>query len=133
MNKLTHAYLETFLACHLSNVKKLITQFCILFDILSEYTVAPKLTKVPRQFLIIKEGTIAAISCEAFSYPPSVITWTRALAGLPKGRSAVFNGTLRIRDFSVEDTGSYLCTAENKVGKDTASVVLGIQRKPGKL
>ena len=72
------------------------------------------------------------MSCEVFSYPPSIITWTRVLAGLPKGRSSVINGTLSIRDFSVEDTGSYLCTAENKIGKDSATVALGIQRKPGR-
>lgn len=53
------------------------------------------------------------------------------MVGLPKGRSSVINGTLRIRDFSVEDTGSYVCSAENKVGKDRASAALGIQRKPG--
>jgi len=81
--------------------------------------------------LSIKEGAIAEISCKVFSYPPSAITWTRALAGLPKGSSSVMNGTLRIRDFSVEDTGTYVCTAENKVGKDSASTTLGIQRKPG--
>ncbi|KAL9962302.1 hypothetical protein ACROYT_G031390 [Oculina patagonica] len=92
--------------------------------------VAAKLTKVPRKFLIFKEGTTATISCEAFSYPPSTITWTRSLGSLPKGRSNVINGVLSIRDFSVEDTGSYVCTASNKVGKDTASTTLGIQRKP---
>lgn len=108
------------------------THLYVSFNFLSEYTVAPKLTKVPRQFLNIKEGTIAKISCEAFSYPPSVITWTRALAGLPDGRSSVINGTLRIREFSVQDTGLYVCTAENNIGQDRASTTLGIQRRPGK-
>ncbi|XP_078383982.1 contactin-2-like [Oculina patagonica] len=82
--------------------------------------VAPKLTKAPRQFLV----------CEAFSYPPSTITWTRFLASLPKGRSTVINGALKIRDFSVEDTELYVCTAKNRIGKVTASTTLGIQRKP---
>ena len=105
--------------------------FCDTSCILSQSTVAPKLTKVPRKFLIIKEGTVATISCEAFSYPPSTIAWRRSLASLPKGRSTVINRALSIRDFSVEDTGLYLCTASNKVGKETASTTLGIQRKPG--
>ena len=95
------------------------------------FPVAPKLTVVPRQFLVFKEGTIATISCEAFSYPPSVIEWTRSLAALPKGRTTVIKGSLSIRDFSVEDTGLYTCTASNKVGKESSSTTLGIQRKPG--
>ena len=87
---------------------------------------------MPGRFLVVEEDAVASITCEAFSYPPSVITWTRVLAALPKGRSSVNNGVLTIRDFSIRDTGTYACTATNKLGSVTAVTALGIQRKPSK-
>lgn len=95
------------------------------------YTVGTRLTKVPERFLVVKEESVASLSCEAFSYPPSVITWKRPVATLPKGRSSVINGTLTIQNFSVGDTGTYICTAANKLGLATAWTTLGFQRKPG--
>ena len=94
-------------------------------------TVAPQLVKVPHQFLLIEEGTTAAITCEAFSYPPSVITWARAFAALPKKRTSVTNGKMIIAKFSMADSGTYICTASNKLGSVTAVTTLGFQRKLG--
>lgn len=94
-------------------------------------TVGPKLTKVPDRFLVIDEGAVASISCEASSYPPPVVTWSRALGALPRGRSSVNNGVLTIQGFSVGDTGTYICTARNKLGSVIAVTALGIQRKRG--
>ena len=95
------------------------------------FTVSPRFTRVPGRFLVIEEGAVASVTCEAFSYPPSVITWTRPLVALPRGRSSVTNGTLTIQDFSAVDTGTYVCTAKNKLGSVTAVMALNIQRKPG--
>lgn len=86
---------------------------------------------MPDRFRLIEEGTKAVISCEALSNPPSTITWTRALATMPKGRSTVHNGTLSIQDFSMADSGMYVCTARNKLGSVSAFATLGFQRKPG--
>ena len=94
-------------------------------------TVGPKLIKVPDRFLLIDEGTTATVTCEAFSYPPSVITWVRAFAALPKGRTSVRNGTLSIKNFAEEDSGAYVCTARNKLGSVTAVTTLGFQKKHG--
>ena len=95
------------------------------------FTVSPRFTRVPGRFLVIEEDAVASVTCEAFSYPPSVVTWTRPLVALPRGRSSVTNGTLTIQDFSVVDTGTYVCTAKNKLGSVTAVMALNIQRKPG--
>ena len=72
---------------------------------LSLLTVGPRLTKVPQRFLVITEEAVASLTCEAFSYPPSVITWTRSLGSLPGGRSSNRNGTLTIRDFYIKTLG----------------------------
>jgi len=93
----------------------------------------PKLTKVPDRFLLVSEGTVASVTCEAFSYPPSVVTWTRALGTLPKWRSSVNDGVLTIQDFSVTDTGTYVCTASNKMGSVAAVTTLVFQRKIRKI
>ena len=95
------------------------------------FTVSPRFSRVPGRFLVIVEEAVASVTCEAFSYPPSVVTWTRPLVALPKGRSSVTNGTLTIQDFSAVDTGTYVCTAKNKLGSVTAVMALNIQRKPG--
>ncbi|CAH3198225.1 unnamed protein product [Porites evermanni] len=92
--------------------------------------VSPRFTRVPGRFLVIEEEAVASVTCEAFSYPPSVITWTRPLVALPRGRSSVTNGTLTIQDFSAVDTGTYVCTAKNKLGSVTAVMALNIQRTP---
>jgi len=94
-------------------------------------TVAPQLIKVPDRFLLIEEGTTATVTCEAFSYPPSAITWARAFEALPRGRTSVKNGTLSIENFTNEDSGAYVCTARNKLGSETAVTTLGFKRKHG--
>ena len=53
------------------------------------------------------------------------------MGALPKGRSTVKDGVLTIQDFFVEDTGTYVCTAKNKLGSVTAVTTLGFQRKIG--
>ena len=75
---------------------------------------------------------MATVTCEAFSYPPAKFTWSRPLTDLAEGRCNIKEGTLTITDFSVGDTGTYICAAHNKVGRKRAFTTLGIQRIPGK-
>lgn len=89
--------------------------------------VPPKLTKIPQCSYTIYEGDTAKLECEAFGFPAPVIQWTRAFSTLPRGRSSVNNGTLSIQNFSPEDSGSYMCTAENKHGSTSALTALGVR------
>lgn len=41
------------------------------------------------------------------------------------------NGTLSIENFTEEDSGTYVCTARNKLGSVTAVTTLGFQKKRG--
>ena len=80
---------------------------------------------------MIDEDAVASLTCEAFSHPPPVITWTSIVGALPNGRSNVNNGVLTIQDFTIADTGTYVCDASNKLGSVTAVTTLSIKRKPG--
>ena len=89
--------------------------------------VPPKLTKIPHRSYTIYEGDSAKLVCEAFGFPTPVIQWARPFSALPKGRSSVSNGTLSILDFRPEDSGTYMCTARNKLGSTRALTALGVR------
>ena len=94
--------------------------------------VPPQFIKVPGRAIAILEGSIATVDCQAFGFPPPVIRWSKAFSQLPRGRSMVINGTLKITRFSLQDTGSYQCKAANKLGSGTTTTALHFQKPPGK-
>ena len=89
--------------------------------------VPPKLIKIPHRSYTIYEGETAKLTCEAFGFPTPVIQWSRPFSALPKGRSSVSNGTLAIQDFRPEDSGTYMCTAKNKLGSTRTLTALGVR------
>lgn len=88
--------------------------------------VFPKLTKIPDRSYTFHEGAIIKLSCDAFGFPSPVIQWSRPLFALPKGRSRVNNGSLSIQGYKPEDTGTYICTATNKLGSTRSLTALGV-------
>ena len=50
--------------------------------------------------------------------------WSRGLVPLPQGRTSVSNGTLHISHFNPKDSGTYQCTASNKLGSINALTTL---------
>ena len=89
--------------------------------------VPPHLTKMPDRSHAFNEGVIVELKCEAFGVPPPVIQWSRPLFAFSKGRTSVNNGSLSIQDFRHEDTGTYMCTATNKLGSTRSPTALSIQ------
>ncbi|CAH3040710.1 unnamed protein product, partial [Porites lobata] len=51
--------------------------------------------------------------------PLPTITWRRAFGSLPKGKTAVVDGNLTIRNIAKTDKGDYVCSAKNLLGQDS--------------
>jgi len=56
------------------------------------------------------------IACTVTGQPLPSITWSKAVGGLPEGRTEVKNGTLTINNVTRGDGGTYICKAENILG-----------------
>ena len=94
----------------------------IFFSLYS--SVPPRFTKTPNRVITVNRGKNASASCQAFGFPSPKIVWSRGLVPLPQGRTSVSNGTLHISDFDPKDSGTYQCTASNKLGSVNALTTL---------
>ena len=56
------------------------------------------------------------IACNAVGQPRPSITWSKSVGGLPKDRTEVKNGTLKIYSLARKDSGIFICKAENTLG-----------------
>ena len=95
--------------------------FCLL---LFCFPVPPRFTKTPNRVIKVNRGKKASASCQAFGFPSPKIVWSRGLVPLPQGRTSVRNGTLDISHFDAKDSGTYQCTASNKLGSVSALTTL---------
>ena len=59
------------------------------------------------------------LHCKASGLPIPTITWRRAFGSLPKGKTAVADGNLTIRNIAKTDKGDYVCSAKNFLGQDS--------------
>ena len=88
--------------------------------------------------VIISENNSTDITCEALGYPPPTIVWSRTNGTLSDRVSVsdIFPGNvtrvgvnLTITNTSREDTGVYMCFANNSVGDDERIVNITVQCK----
>ena len=80
-------------------------------------TVAALITqKTPSTFAEVGENVI--LPCHT-GLPLPTITWRRAFGSLPKGKTAVVDGNLTIRNIAKTDKGDYVCSAKNLLGQDS--------------
>ncbi|XP_059511613.1 basement membrane-specific heparan sulfate proteoglycan core protein isoform X2 [Stegostoma tigrinum] len=79
----------------------------------------------------LKEVTIgskAVFPCLASGYPEPEITWTKLEGDLPTG-AYVENHVLTIPSATTEHTGTYVCTATNEQGTETAYAMLKVRER----
>ena len=92
---------------------------------------------------VIREGMTTTITCEALGYPPPTVVWSRTngilsdrvsvsdSVSVPTGYGNVtrVSVNLTITNASREDTGMYMCSANNTVGRDERNVNITVQCK----
>ena len=66
-----------------------------------------------------EEKQNVTIACNADGQPRPSITWSKSVGSLPKDRTEVRNGTLKIYSLAREDSGIFICKAENILGSAT--------------
>ena len=98
-------------------------------------------TLSPLNDTIVREGNTTTITCEALGYPPPTVVWSRTIGTLsdrvsvsdivsvPTGYGNVtrVRVNLTITNASREDTGVYMCSANNSVGNDNKSINITVQ------
>uniref|UniRef100_H3CT66 Ig-like domain-containing protein n=1 Tax=Tetraodon nigroviridis TaxID=99883 RepID=H3CT66_TETNG len=77
----------------------------------------------------VRLGESAQFYCQAKGDPPPTVVWSREQGPLPNGSRYLVNPdqTLQIHYVTVQDAGTYTCTAANDVGVVTASAQLLVQ------
>ena len=81
-------------------------------------TVAASITQKPSS-IVAEVGENVIFPCQATGLPLPTITWRRAFGSLPKGKTAVVDGNLTIRNIAKTDKGDYVCSAKNFLGQDS--------------
>ena len=93
--------------------------------------------------IITNEGNTTTILCEAIGYPPPTIVWSTSNEDLSDGVTvsdsvSVPTGYGNVTRVSVslilttalrEDTGDYICSANNSIGNDERNVSITVQCK----
>ena len=83
------------------------------------FTVAALINQKPSS-IVAEVGENVRLQCKATGLPKPTITWRRAFGSLPRGKTAVDDGKLTIRNVAKADSGDYACSAKNFLGQDFA-------------
>ena len=77
----------------------------LIVNVMPQFTVKPP-KKIERY-----HGQSVTQNCSADGQSVPNITWSRCNGELPRGRTRVKDGQLKIRSLKVEDSGIYICSA----------------------
>ena len=73
----------------------------------------PRFTVKPPAKIVTVVGGTLKLNCTATGNPQPMISWKKQGGQLPVGRSQQINGSLVIRDITMNDKGNYICMATN--------------------
>ncbi|XP_066204097.1 roundabout homolog 2 isoform X5 [Saccopteryx leptura] len=90
----------------------------------------PTFLRRPINQVVLEEEAVE-FRCQVQGDPQPTVRWKKDDADLPRGRYDIKDDyTLRIKKVLSADEGSYLCVAENRVGKVEASATLTVRARP---
>ena len=96
---------------------------------------------IPLNNTIVREGNTTTITCETLGYPPPTVVWSRT-NGISSDRASVSDSVsvptgygnvtrvsvnLTITNASREDSGVYMCSANNSVGSNSENINITVQ------
>ncbi|XP_019647900.1 PREDICTED: roundabout homolog 1-like isoform X9 [Branchiostoma belcheri] len=92
--------------------------------------VKPSFSEAPEDVTaIVKEDV--EFKCKVRGDPSPQVTWSREESALPLGRARILdNNNLKIERVTSADEGTYVCTAENLVGRVEGKATLTIHERP---
>ncbi|XP_070344798.1 roundabout homolog 2 isoform X12 [Equus asinus] len=90
----------------------------------------PTFLRRPINQVVLEEDAVE-FRCQVQGDPQPTVRWKKDDADLPRGRYDIKDDyTLRIKKAVSTDEGTYLCIAENRVGKVEASATLTVRAPP---
>nr|XP_055169828.1 roundabout homolog 2 isoform X3 [Nyctereutes procyonoides] len=90
----------------------------------------PTFLRRPINQVVLEEEAVE-FRCQVQGDPQPTVRWKKDDADLPRGRYDIKDDyTLRIKKAMSTDEGTYLCIAENRVGKVEASASLTVRARP---
>ncbi|XP_070108359.1 roundabout homolog 2 isoform X16 [Equus przewalskii] len=90
----------------------------------------PTFLRRPINQVVLEEEAVE-FRCQVQGDPQPTVRWKKDDADLPRGRYDIKDDyTLRIKKAVSTDEGTYLCIAENRVGKVEASATLTVRARP---
>jgi len=76
--------------------------------------------------LIAEEKQNVTMACAATGQPQPSITWSKSVGSLPKNRTDVNKGVLKVYEVTTKDAGIYICKVENILGAVMATAQLTV-------
>ncbi|XP_040836565.1 roundabout homolog 2 isoform X1 [Ochotona curzoniae] len=90
----------------------------------------PTFLRRPINQVVLEEEAVE-FRCQVQGDPQPTVRWKKDDADLPRGRYDIRDDyTLRIKKAMSTDEGTYLCIAENRVGKVESSATLTVRARP---
>ncbi|XP_064379409.1 roundabout homolog 2 isoform X9 [Dromaius novaehollandiae] len=90
----------------------------------------PTFLRRPINQVVLEEEAVE-FRCQVQGDPQPTVRWKKDDADLPRGRYDIKDDyTLRIKKAMSTDEGTYICIAENRVGKVEASATLTVRARP---
>ena len=90
---------------------------------------------------IVGEGNTTTVTCKATGFPPPTIVWSRTNGAISHrvsvsdavrvptgyGNITTVSINLTVANASREDTGVYICSANNSIGSDSRNLSIVVQ------
>ncbi|XP_054264853.1 interference hedgehog-like [Macrosteles quadrilineatus] len=91
----------------------------------------PRFLYTPQATYVVQNGTNVTLECLGVGTPPPSVGWRRVGGSLPKDRTQLVTGGLRLANVQASDNGAYVCEVSNGINPPiTHHITLQVQEPP---